>query len=369
MSVRDAHLILQDGSTFSGVSFGAEHQAVGEVVFSTSMTGYQEMLTDPSFAGQIVVPTYPLIGNYGINDRDNESCKVQVAGFVVRDLCEQPSHSLSTSNLNSFLLNQGVPGISGIDTRAVTRRLRRQGVMMGSISIGKVTKTVREALLDAPRYGDVDLVSEVSTDRFSIWTKGDGDSHSRDQNYKVVVYDYGVKNNILRMLQARGCDTISVPANTPPLDVLGLSPDGLVLSPGPGDPELLDYAAESVSSLLGHFPILGICLGNQIMARAFGGKNYKLKFGHRGGNHPVRDVATGRVHITAQNHGYSVDADSLPADVEVSHLSLNDGTVEGLRHKSIPAMSIQYHSEASPGPLDNAYIFDVFLKMLEDWMS
>ena len=369
MSVKDAYLILQDGSTFKGVSFGAECDAIGEVVFSTSMTGYQEMLTDPSFAGQIVVPTYPLIGNYGINDRDNESSKVQVAGFVVRDLCEQPSHSLSTSNLHDFLLDHGVPGISGVDTRAVTRRLRRHGVMMGSIAVGQDIKTAREALLNTPSYGDIDLVPSVSTDRFSIWTKGDGNNHSRDQNYKVVVYDYGVKNNILRMLQIKGCDTISVPANTPPQDVLSLNPDGLVLSPGPGDPELLDYAVESVSSLLGHFPVLGICLGNQIMARAFGGKNYKLKFGHRGGNHPVRDVATGRVHITAQNHGYSVDADSLPADVEVSHLSLNDGTVEGLRHKSIPAMSIQYHSEASPGPLDNAYIFDIFFKMLEDWTS
>jgi carbamoyl-phosphate synthase small subunit len=369
MTERDAYLVLQDGSIFNGIAFGADRQAIGEVVFSTSMTGYQEMLTDPSFAGQIVVPTYPLIGNYGINDRDNESGKVHVAGFVVRDLCDLPSHSLSTSNLNSFLENYNVPGISGVDTRAVTRRLRNRGVMMGSIVVGSVTKTVKETLLNAPRYGDIDLVSSVSTDRFSVWTKGYRDNQSCGQNHKVVVYDYGVKNNILRMLQMRGCDTISIPAKTPLRDVLGLKPDGLVLSPGPGDPELLDYAVKSVSGLLGRFPILGICLGNQILARAFGGKNYKLKFGHRGGNHPVRNVATGRVHITAQNHGYSVDADSLPAEVEVSHISLNDGTVEGLRHKSIPAMSIQYHSEGSPGPLDNAYDFNLFLKMLKDSLT
>ena len=364
MNSNSASLVLEDGSVFSGAAFGAETSAIGEVVFSTSMTGYQEMLTDPSYAGQIVVPTYPLIGNYGINDRDFESARVQVSGFAVREHSRTPSHAMSTSTLDDFLKVQGVPGISGIDTRAVTRRLRTHGVMMGAIAIDETPERALTRLKEAPSYGAVDFVSQVSTERPYDWTEPAGSDATAQPKYRVLVDDYGLKYNILRMLRSRGCEVIAMPARATAAEVLDRNPDGVVLSPGPGDPELLDYAVDTAKGLIGERPILGICLGNQVLARAFGGRNYKLKFGHRGGNHPVRDLATGLVHITAQNHGYAVDPDSLPPELEVSHVNLNDGTVEGLRHKSLPVMSIQYHSEASPGPLDNEYIFDQFIDMV-----
>ena len=347
---------------YPGEAFGAESPAYGEVVFNTSMTGYQEMLTDPSYAGQIVVPTYPLIGNYGINERDFESRKVQVAGFVVREHCPSPSHSMSTSTLDEFLTEQGVPGISGVDTRAITRRLRTQGVMMGAIALDQTAEDAINRLAKLPAYGDVDYVGQVSTDDPYEWTSGPAPG---DVNKRIVVDDYGVKYNILRILRSKGCEVIAVPAGSSADDILSRQPDGVVLSPGPGDPELLDYAVATASGLVDQVPLLGICLGNQVLARALGGETFKLKFGHRGGNHPVKDQTTGRVYITAQNHGYAVDPDSLPADLEVSHVNLNDGTVEGLRHRSLPVMSIQYHSEASPGPLDNEYIFDSFLEMID----
>ena len=361
-----AALVLEDGWVFEGRAFGAVHSAHGEVVFSTSMTGYQEMLTDPSYAGQIVVPTYPLIGNYGINERDFESRKVQVSGFVVREHCDQPSHAESTSTLDEFLASQGVPGISGVDTRAITRRLRTHGVMMGAIAIGETPKDALSRLGDLPSYGDVDFVSRVSTESPYEWDETLPGASPAGRRYRVVVDDCGLKYNILRLLRSKGCDVVAVPAKATAEDILGHRPDGVVLSPGPGDPELLDYAVDTARGLVGKVPMLGICLGNQVLARAFGGRNYKLKFGHRGGNHPVRDLSTGLVHITAQNHGYAVDPDSLPAELEVSHVNLNDGTVEGLRHRSLPVMSIQYHCEASPGPLDNEYIFDRFLEEVHD---
>ena len=379
-----AHLVLEDGSAYEGLAFGAKSDAFGEVVFNTSMTGYQEMLTDPSYAGQIVVPTYPLIGNYGINERDFESRRVQVAGFAVREHNPRPSHSLSTATLDEFLSDQGITGISDIDTRAVTRRIRTRGVMMGAIAAGGSSEDALERLREHPRYDDTDFVSRVTTKAPYDW---DGHPNQASTKFpamtataavqkrageapaarrRIVVDDCGLKYNILRILKSHGCEVVAVPAGTSAEQVLDLKPDGVLMSPGPGDPELLDYAVETARGLAGRTPMLGICLGNQVIARAFGGRNYKLKFGHRGGNHPVRDNRTGLVHITAQNHGYAVDPDSLPADLEVSHVNLNDGTVEGLRHRSLPVMSIQYHSEASPGPLDNEYIFTEFLAMVQN---
>ncbi len=361
-----AYLVLEDGSTYKGFAFGAQASAHGEVVFATSMTGYQEMLTDPSFAGQIVVPTYPLQGNYGINERDFESRKVQVSGFVVREHSLRPSHSLSTSTLDEFLAAQGISGISGVDTRAITRRLRTQGVMMGMIAVDESPESALIRLKELPSYGDLDFVRQVSTEKPYAWDTPLPDTTAPKTRYRVLITDYGLKYNILRILRSKGCEVIAMPATASVEEILARKPDGVMLSPGPGDPELLDYTVETAKGLIGKLPIFGICLGNQVLGRAFGGKTFKLKFGHRGANHPVKDLQTGLVHITAQNHGYAVDADSLPSDVEVSHINLNDDTVEGLRHKSLPIMSIQYHSEASPGPLDNVYVFDRFIESIRD---
>ncbi len=354
-----AILVLEDGSVYEGCCFGAETTAYGEVVFNTSMVGYQEMLTDPSYAGQIVVSTYPLIGNYGINEQDSESKKIQVSGFVVREECQEPNHYLGTRTLHEFLAESGIPGISGVDTRAITRRLRSYGVMMGIVTSDQTPQQAMEQLRAVPDYGSTDFVREVTTDAPYEWEPGGSDALPH-----IVVLDCGLKYNILRILRGMGYRVTAVPCAMSAGEVLDLKPDGILLSPGPGNPELLDYIVGTVKGLVGRKPIMGICLGNQIIGRAFGASTFKLKFGHRGGNHPVRDLASGRVYITAQNHGYAVDPDTVKGGLEVTHINLNDGTVEGLRHKEMPIFCIQYHSEASPGPWDSTYLFKQFTEMV-----
>jgi carbamoyl-phosphate synthase small subunit len=358
---KTALLVLADGSTYEGYTFGAETDTIGEVVFNTSMTGYQEMLTDPSYAGQILIPTYPLIGNYGTNDEDIESRQIQVKGFVVREECVKPNHYLNGRTLHEYLAEGGIPGLRGVDTRAITRRLRSVGVMMGMITSSLTPAEALEAIKKAPDYGEIDFVSQVTTEKPYEWQDG-----SPELPYHVVALDCGLKYNILRLLNRHGCRATVVPCTTSAEDILKLNPDGILLSPGPGDPALLDYIVENVKKLVGRKPIMGICLGNQLIARAYGGRCFKLKFGHRGGNHPVRELATGNVHITAQNHGYAVDPDTIGSELEVTHINLNDNTVEGLRHKELPIFAIQYHSEASPGPLDNVYLFKKFVEMIKE---
>ena len=360
---KKAILVLADGSVYEGINFGAEVTAYGEVVFNTSMVGYQEMLTDPSYAGQIVVPTYPPIGNYGINNEDFESSRIQVRGFVVREACLKPNHYLSTKTIHQYLAESNIPGICGIDTRALTRKLRSYGVMMGMITTELTPEEALEQLKAVPDYGSTDFVREVTTPTPYHW-QAILPEGVREPIAKITVIDCGLKFSILRILQRMGCELTAVPCTMPASEILELEPDGILLSPGPGNPELLDYVVETAKALIGKKPIMGICLGNQIIGRAFGAKTFKLKFGHRGGNHPVRDLKTGRVYITAQNHGYAIDPDTVGGGLEITHINLNDGTVEGLRHRELPIFCVQYHSEASPGPWDNTYLFEEFVEMI-----
>jgi carbamoyl-phosphate synthase small subunit len=359
---KQAHLVLEDGSIHQGEAFGSESGGNGEVVFNTSMTGYQEILTDPSYAGQLVMLTYPLIGNYGINREDFESRRIQVSGLIVREHCDQPSHTGADETLHEFLKSQDIPAISGVDTRAITRRLRNRGVMSGIITT-EPPDLALERLAEATRYDDVDFVRTVTTDQNYSWDEPALEPGA--PGYRILVTDCGLKYNILRLLRQRGCQVTAVPATMPAEEMLAMKPSGILLSPGPGDPQLLDYLVSNVQKLIGRVPMMGICLGHQILARAMGAETFKLKFGHRGGNHPVKDLSDGRVYITAQNHGYAVSADSLPAELEISHINLNDDTVEGLRHRELPVFTIQYHSEGSPGPHDNEYLFDRFLKLVQ----
>ncbi len=368
-----ATLLLEDGTLFSGTAFGAVGATAGEVVFNTALTGYQEILTDPSYRGQIVTMTCPHIGNTGINPVDMESGRVQAAGFIVRDLCDAPSSWRSEDTLDGWLRAAGVIGIAGIDTRALVRRLRVTGVMRGALLTGDARREALEARLAAePAMEGRDLVAEVSCRAPYVWREGtrplDGapapvlDTAAR--RFRVVAYDFGIKHNILRLLVDHGCEVVVVPATTPAHEALGYEPDGVFLSNGPGDPAAVTYAIEATRELLAQrMPIFGICLGHQILALALSGSTYKLRFGHRGGNQPVHDLTTGRVEITSQNHGFAVRPESLAA--HVSHINLNDGTVAGLRHTHLPAFSVQYHPEASPGPHDARYLFKRFTDLME----
>ncbi len=358
---RKAILVLEDGSIFEGYSFGAETETYGEVVFNTSMSGYQEILTDPSYAGQIVIMTYPLIGNYGINDYDFESDNIRVSGFVVREECETPSHYQSKKTIQEYLAEKGIPGIYGIDTRAITRLLRSCGVMRGVIATDKTPQQALSDIKTMPDYGSTDFVHKVSTTEPYYWQP----EQTADGAYNIVVLDCGLKFSILRILQSLNCRLNILPCDTSAVEILKLNPDGIILSPGPGNPELLDYIVNNIKILAETKPIMGICLGNQLIGRAFGARTFKLKFGHRGGNHPVKELSNGRVHITAQNHGFALDPDTIGNGLEISFLNLNDGTVEGVRHTELPIFGIQYHSEASPGPLDTTYMFKQFLAMID----
>jgi len=365
-------LALADGKVFYGKSFGAPGEVTGEVVFNTSMTGYQEILTDPSYAGEIVTMTYPLIGNYGVNMEDVESSRPHLAAFVVRECSDFPSNWRSRMSLDAYLKENGVIGIQDVDTRAVVRHIRNRGAQTGIVSsIDPDPDRLVEKARSAPSIVGQDLVRQVTCAGEYHWTEGPWDlgagyrTSDKKPRFKVVAYDFGIKRNILRNLVASGCDVTVVPADTPAEKVLAMNPDGIFLSNGPGDPEPVVYAQDNIRRLLGKKPIFGICLGHQLLSIALGGKTYKLKFGHRGGNQPVQREDGKQVEITAQNHGFAVDADSIRDDAVLTHVNLNDNTVEGLVHKKLPAFSVQYHPEASPGPHDARYLFDRFTEMME----
>ena len=355
-----AWLVLADGRTFEGVGIGVDAHATGEVVFNTSMTGYQEALTDPSYGGQILTMTYPIQGNYGTSAGADESREVQVRGFVVRELTDLPSHWRSTATLDEYLIEAGVAGIAEIDTRALTRHLRSRGVVMGTITRDETIEEASTRLASEPDYASGDYVANVST--AAPYDFLDAPQRNPASGERIVVVDLGVKRNIMRLLRHRGLEVTAVPHTTSAEEVLALSPSGVLFSPGPGDPMLLDHVVATARGLIGRAPIMGICLGHQVIGRVFGASSYKLKFGHRGANHPVRDELTGRVYVTAQNHGFAIDGEGLDNAVQVSQVHLNDGTVEGLQHRSEPVFTIQYHSEASPGPHDTEFLFDRFIE-------
>ncbi len=354
-----ARVALADGSAFEGRAVGAIGHAGGEVVFNTSMTGYQEMLTDPSYAGQLLVLTYPMIGNYGVDATVEESGRIQPSGLIVREVAPVASHLRSSSDLATFLAERDIVAIEGVDTRAITRRIRRQGVMLGVITTDPAEAAL-ERVRALPGYDGIDWAAQVSTPEPYAWEA----LRREDAAFHVALIDGGVKRNIMRSLAARGCAVSVLPIDASADDVLALKPDGVVWSPGPGDPQVQNSQVAEARRLIGAVPLFGICLGHQVIARALGAGTFKLPFGHRGGNHPVHDTRTGAVTITAQNHGYAVDPEGLTASAEVSHVNLNDGTVEGLVMRDEPVMAIQYHSEASPGPLDSMGMFDRFVELM-----
>ena len=363
---------LEDGTLFRGDAFGAKATACGEAVFNTSMTGYQEILTDPSYKGQIVAMTYPEIGNYGVNSEDVESWRPHVAGFLVRQRSRVSSNWRAELSLSEYLATSGIPAVEGIDTRALTRILRVKGAMKSCISTGGISdKEAVERARDWRGIIGVDYVKEVTHREPFVWDSDDklsrnyGGGELPPADIPIVAIDFGMKYNILRRLRQRGFRVQVVPATATAEEVLNYRPRGVFLSNGPGDPDALDYAHKSVRGLLGKTPIFGICLGHQILCHAFGGKTFKLKFGHRGGNQPVKDMPTGKVAITAQNHGFAVDPKTLPEDIEVIQINLNDQTVEGMRHKGLPVFCVQYHPEASPGPHDAGFLFGEFRKLIE----
>jgi len=378
-----AILALEDGRIFRGHGYGSPGECQGEVVFNTSLTGYQEIATDPSYAGQIVVLTNPQIGNYGTNQADNESAKPYIEGLIVREFSPISSNWRSEQVTDEYMERYSVPVLAEIDTRALVRHLRTHGVMRGVISTDVANPDALVAKARAIRKMDgTDLARVVSTK--SLYTFDEDDSLNQtgdkllssaqdaDEEFRkrlhVVAYDFGIKHNILRMLTREGCRVTVVPAETTAKDVLELKPDGVFLSNGPGDPEPVDYAVKAIRDMMGRVPVFGICLGHQLCGLALGGKTYKLKFGHHGGNHPVRNNSTGKIEITAHNHNFAVDPDSINAnDVELTHVDLNDNTLEGLRHKTLPLFSVQYHPEAAPGPHDSHYLFHDFRKMMEEW--
>ncbi|MDD5005409.1 MAG: glutamine-hydrolyzing carbamoyl-phosphate synthase small subunit [Candidatus Omnitrophica bacterium] len=359
----NALLVLEDGKIFKGKSFGAAGERYGEVVFNTSMTGYQEILTDPSYKGQIVMMTYPLIGNYGINKEDVESRQPFVEGFVVKECSKIASNWRKEKSLGDYLKENNILGIEGIDTRALTLHIREAGAMKAVLSTEDLDeKKLVQKARNSPGLIGIDLVKEVVNDKMYVW------SQVNKKGFKVIVLDCGTKYNILRKLVENKCQVVVVPANTGASEILKLKPDGLLLSNGPGDPAAVKYVIDTTKRLIGKVPMFGICLGHQMLGLALGGKTYKLKFGHHGANHPVKDLKTGRVSITTQNHGFCVDIGSLSKkEIEITHINLNDQTLEGMRHKKLPLFSVQFHPEASAGPHDAQYLFGTFIKMMKKY--
>ena len=357
-----AILVLEDGRTFNGASFGAAGETFGEMVFNTSMTGYQEILTDPSYAGQLVCMTYPLIGNYGVNEEDTESRRPWVEGFVVREASKIASNWRSTETLDSYLKKNNIVGIEHVDTRALVRHIRDKGAMRAAIStVDLDKKSLLSKVLASPEMNNRELATAVTINETFDYPA------TSEQKYHVVAFDFGVKTNSLREFAKFGCRTTVVPANTSAEAVLALKPDGIFLSNGPGDPASMQQVVEEIRKLAEtKVPMFGICLGHQIIGQVFGGETYKLKFGHRGGNQPIMDLTTGKVEITSHNHGFAVDADSLPEGVEVTHINLNDKTVAGLKHKTLPVFSVQYHPESAPGPHDSEYLFERFIELMKN---
>jgi carbamoyl-phosphate synthase small subunit len=359
-----ALLVLEDGRIFEGTSFGAPGEHYGEVVFNTGMTGYQEVLTDPSYKGQIVVMTYPLIGNYGINEKDSESRSIWLEGFVVNELCRKPSNWRSEKDLDSFLKEYNIVGIEGIDTRALTKHIRETGAMRAVIStVDRNTQSLLEKVKASPDLIGRDLVREVTCEKPYVMAENEG--------LHVIVVDYGLKYSILEQLIDAGCRITVVPADTTTYEIMKLQPDGVLLSNGPGDPAAVTYAVHTIRELLsiGTLPVFGICLGHQLIGLALGGDTYKLKFGHHGENHPVKDLATGTIDITVQNHGFCVDIGSLDKEaIEITHMNLNDNTLEGMRHRELPLFSVQFHPEAGPGPHDARHLFGRFVELMKKEM-